>query len=370
MTGCCCHRRRAPGKPVSRRLWPANALAATNQQVSINSVSCASAGNCSAVGTYTASDGGEGLLLSETAGSWATGVEAVLPASAAIATPGVSLTSVSCASAGNCSAVGNYQEPANDPYSNNLQGLLLTETAGTWGTGVQAVLPANAYGPGPGVLLGEPLGGNDGVSCGSAGNCSAVGTYTASDVGGGGLLLSETAGTWRAGVEAPLPARGGWLRSVSCASTGNCGAVGNHGNNSGGADGLLLTETADKWTAVKATLPANASAPDQFVELLSVSCASAGNCGAVGDYKDSSGNYRGLLFDSSPLRPCVVPRLNGKTLAAARRSIRSHACSVGRIKHARSRTIKKGRVISETPKAGKRLKHGARVNLVVSSGRR
>jgi eukaryotic-like serine/threonine-protein kinase len=64
----------------------------------------------------------------------------------------------------------------------------------------------------------------------------------------------------------------------------------------------------------------------------------------------------------------VVPKLKGKTLSAAKRAIKSHACSVGKIGHAASRTVKKGHVISQKPKPGGRLKHGAKVNLVVSRG--
>jgi beta-lactam-binding protein with PASTA domain len=69
------------------------------------------------------------------------------------------------------------------------------------------------------------------------------------------------------------------------------------------------------------------------------------------------------------LKPCVVPKVNTKPLKRAKRSIRAHGCMIGKIRHARSRTLKKGRVISQKPKAGRRLKHRARVNLVVSSGR-
>ena len=65
-----------------------------------------------------------------------------------------------------------------------------------------------------------------------------------------------------------------------------------------------------------------------------------------------------------------MPKLKGKTLKTARRSLKSHHCSTGKIKHAHSRTVKKGHVISQKPKAGKRLKHGAKVNLVVSTGKR
>src|SRR5437764_13070525 len=90
------------------------------------------------------------------AASWATGVEASLPANAG-SIPDVALNSVSCAAAGNCSAVGKYVDS-----SSNVQGLLLTETAGTWATGIEASLPANAA-SNPVVFLGS-------VSCASAGN--------------------------------------------------------------------------------------------------------------------------------------------------------------------------------------------------------
>jgi serine/threonine-protein kinase len=65
----------------------------------------------------------------------------------------------------------------------------------------------------------------------------------------------------------------------------------------------------------------------------------------------------------------VVPKVKGKTLSAAKRSIKSHACSVGKIKRATSMTVKKGHVISQKPRPGRRLKHGAKVNLVVSKGK-
>jgi beta-lactam-binding protein with PASTA domain len=60
----------------------------------------------------------------------------------------------------------------------------------------------------------------------------------------------------------------------------------------------------------------------------------------------------------------------GKSLKAAQRAIRAHNCNVGKIKRAASRKIKKGHVISQRPRSGRRLKHGARVSLVVSKGRR
>lgn len=337
----------------SEAALPANA-ATTNQNVSINSISCASAGNCTAAGTYLGSSGyRQGLLLTETAGTWASGVEAKLPANAAT-NPYVGLSSISCASAGNCTAVGDYSDNAG-----NGQGLLLTQTSGAWGVGSEVTPPGNA-GTNPSAGLAA-------VSCPSAGNCSAVGSYRTTsgnnmealvltETGGSwstavelslpadaaatnqlaglyaiscpsagdctavggyqfmsgadswasqGLMASENAGSWGTGVEPSLPANA-WtpnpqagLSSVSCASAGNCTAVGNYSSNSPGNQGLLLTETAGSWSSgVEAALPANAktSAPGPLEGIGSVSCASPGNCSAVGEYSDSSGNGEGLLL--------------------------------------------------------------------------
>jgi PASTA domain-containing protein/List-Bact-rpt repeat protein len=78
-------------------------------------------------------------------------------------------------------------------------------------------------------------------------------------------------------------------------------------------------------------------------------------------------------FDRRPTPPppkCVVPKLKGKTLAAAKRAIKSHHCSVGTVHRATSRTVKKGHVISQKPRPGARRRHGAKVKLVLSKGRR
>ena len=265
---------------------PANAISAGD--VGLDSVSCASAGNCTAVGDYEDHSGHEqGLLLTETSGRWSTGIEASLPANAG-KNPGANLLSVSCASAGNCIAVGGYEN-----RSGILRGLLLTETSGTWAVGVEPSLPANAISGG--------FVGLDSVSCASAGNCTAVGGYQDRSGNTQGLLLTETSGTWAVGVEPSLPANAGTnpdasLLSVSCASAGNCTAVGGYQDRSGNTQGLLLTETSGTWAVgVEPSLPANAGTnPDAQVG--PVSCASAGNCTAVGGYHDRSGRDEGLLL--------------------------------------------------------------------------
>jgi uncharacterized delta-60 repeat protein len=68
--------------------------------------------------------------------------------------------------------------------------------------------------------------------------------------------------------------------------------------------------------------------------------------------------------------PCIVPKLKGKTLRAAKRAIRKAHCSVGKVSKAFSTRVTKGRVISPKPRAGKRLAPGSKVRLKVSKGTR
>jgi len=67
-------------------------------------------------------------------------------------------------------------------------------------------------------------------------------------------------------------------------------------------------------------------------------------------------------------RFCVVPRVVGKTLAAARATLTRAGCRVGRVTR-RASTARAGRVVRQTPRAGTPLARGARVNLVLSRRR-
>ncbi len=284
---------------------PANA--AEDPEARLWHVSCPSAGNCTAVGSYQMPPEHEeeppreqGELLSETDGRWEPAVEATMPANAA-PDPLVERFgdgALACPSVGNCTAVGEYRDSAG-----HEQGFLMSETGGTWGTAVEAPLPANV-GPNPQVAL-------DRLSCPSAGNCTAVGNYTEpSRNGWQGFLVGETAGTWSATAIVPsLPANASpnqeermEIGGISCTSVGNCTAMGNYTDRSGDLEGFLWTETAGVWgTAVEETLPANA-ALDPLVERYAqggLSCPSAGNCTAVSDYTDSSGDNEGLILSET-----------------------------------------------------------------------
>ena len=162
--------------------------------------------------------------------------------------------------------------------------------AGSWGRAIAM--------PGLGPLN---KGGNadvSSVSCASPGNCSAGGYYT--DGGGHqqGFVVSEQNGRWGKAIEVPglgalNKGRNAQVLSVSCASPGNCAAGGYYGNRSRfqcrHGRGFVVSERNGGWG--KAIEVPGLAALNKYGQAVawSVSCASAGSCAAGGSYEDSSG---------------------------------------------------------------------------------
>jgi hypothetical protein len=105
----------------------------------ITSVSCESAGDCVAGGDYTDSSRLQAFVVDESGGSWGTAQQ--VPGSAALNTGGSALVrSVSCASAGICAAGGRYTDS-----SGHHQAFVVDERWVT-GTAMSLSAPAVTYG--------------------------------------------------------------------------------------------------------------------------------------------------------------------------------------------------------------------------------
>jgi hypothetical protein len=123
-------------------------------------VSCPSVGNCSAGGQYVdGSSHTQLFVVSEVHGRWG---KAIKVTGIAADNQHASITSMSCRSAGNCSAVGNYGYP-------HEQVFVVSQVNGIWGTAIEV--------PGMAALNTGMFAMIKSVSCGSPGNCSAVGLY-------------------------------------------------------------------------------------------------------------------------------------------------------------------------------------------------
>jgi hypothetical protein len=257
----------------------------------IISVSCATAGNCSAGGYYSDASGDfQVFVVGETGGTWGTAIE--VPGTAALnkganAAGITDINSVSCATAGNCSAGGQYIDASGD-----VQAFVVGETGGTWGTAIEV--------PGTAALNEGGDAQISSVSCATAGNCSAGGQYTDASGHVQAFVVRETGGTWGKAIEVPGTAalnEGGdaQISSVSCATAGDCGAGGQYTDASGDIQAFVVGETGGTWgTAIE--VPGTAALNEGGDALISsVSCATAGNCSAGGQYTDASGDWQALV---------------------------------------------------------------------------
>ena len=258
---------------------PGTAALNQNGNAVLTSVSCASAGNCSAGGSYSGSSGNQAFAVKEVNGTWQDAIEV----------PGIgtlnqddsaTINTVSCASAGKCSAGGTYLDSAN-----HRQVFVANEVNGTWQDAIEV--------PGTATLNQDGQAELYSVSCAAAGKCSAGGWYTDSSGNTQAFAANEVNGTWQDAIEVPGTATlnqdgRAAVNTVSCPVAGECSAAGYYRDSSGNTQAFVANEVNGKWEAaieVPGTATLNQGG---FAETESVSCATAGNCSAGGTYTDSN----------------------------------------------------------------------------------
>jgi hypothetical protein len=245
---------------------------------SLADLACASAGNCQAVGSFQqiSHNGASDRVLTrpfaaaESAGSWAAEKLVQQPANSS-PNPDAALLGVSCPAAGQCVAVGGY----NATRQHKPRPMATAQAGGSWLRAVQITLPGNAS-------RNPHLGGSlDSVACTGAGSCVAVGSYVTRSPGR--LLpmaVIESHGRWGSAHEVPLPAgpASGALTSVSCRSTGLCVAV---GYDTAGPP-FALTERHGRWSRAVRIGKTGTGASRPMQDASSVSCGSS-SCVVIGD---------------------------------------------------------------------------------------
>jgi hypothetical protein len=242
--------------------------------VTLTSLSCPDAGDCAAVGDYTATHAQWGFIATETDGVWAQATPVAAP-SAPASVLGTTLGAVSCSGIGECTAVGSVTVAASS--GRYEEPLAATESGGTWGTSDTLNMPANAITIADAQAAQSGLTTIDLLSCSSAGNCDAAGSY----VTGGltqGMFITESNGSWQTETQAADPAGGDNTTSVtdlSCSSAGDCAAIGLSG---GAASNLLFSESGGTWSGGTAPQTTTGHAGTLF----SVSCPIVGSCTASG----------------------------------------------------------------------------------------
>jgi len=109
------------------------------------------------------------------------------------------------------------------------------------------------------------------------------------------------------------------------------------------------------------TLTATASRGSKFTGW-SGTCGDPGNCAVTLNASTAAV----ATFQAQ----CVVPNVLGQPLSKAQERLKAAHCSTGKVTSAYSDKLGKGRVISQRPHGARVRPRGARVNLVVSKGRR
>jgi hypothetical protein len=325
-------------------------IAGLNQagKAEVMSVSCSSPGYCVAGGYYTSGHSGGGVaftsafVVSQVNGTW--GMARQAPGIAALNTGGLaSITSVSCSSPGNCSAGGFYY--ISTTAFSRYVGFVISQVNGTWGrakkiphtpgiSSVSCASPGNCgaaatlvvsqvdgvWGAAKNVAV--PSGSNFGharittISCAAPGGCSAGGFGTRQERS---VVVSQVSGVWGTareirGTAALIKGKRSRVASVSCAAPRNCTA-GGYGFRQAAAGSstrefavpYVATQRKGRWGRAEKIPGIGTLSTHGYAVVTSVSCASRRNCAAAGRYSTTSYNPDG----SGPGQAFVLNKTNG-----------------------------------------------------------
>jgi len=247
----------APTTPAGAVTWGSTTIPG-----SLSAVSCASPGNCTAVGTN--------IIANEVGGKW-TSIPAPIPAGANPS--GVYGAGISCPGVNSCVAITSLASS-----SSNLVGIEM-QSSGSW-TAQLAPLPTDAMSSGQYAYINS-------ITCPNTETCVAVGSYYKARYDEYSFIDTLSGGVWTS-ARAPLPSNAIGsqdnlgLNSVACTSTTTCVAVGSY-DSYGYAQGLIETLSNGTWQPSEAALPSDA-VPSSNLNLTSVACSSASQCSAIGSY--------------------------------------------------------------------------------------
>jgi len=258
-------------------------LLSSPQEMYTSSVSCSSPGNCAVVGQFRNNNGDlEAFSMTSTNDVWSTARPAVFDAGIQSNSPNAFLYSVSCSSPGNCTAVGSFKN-----VNDKTQAFTMTSTNGEFGKARPAQFNTADQNASPDDALFS-------VSCASPGNCTAVGIFLNSNDGSEAFTMTSTNDLWTkarpavfdAGIQSNSPLA--LFNSVSCVSPGNCTAAGMFKNSSAGFEAFTMTSTNGVWDTARPAVVSAIQDEAKYGLFNSVSCASPGNCTAVGQVRNSN----------------------------------------------------------------------------------
>ncbi len=249
------------------------------------SVSCAAPGSCVVGGRYVDANGAQrAFIAEETGGHWNDAIEV---ARALNLGGDAVVTSISCAAVGSCAVVGQYA-----PRAHASQAFVVEETTGVWNKPLEIAGSLNA--------------GLDGtlsaVTCPSAANCVAGGSYVAATPGSRPYVVVETNGNWGTPITLgqTFLATSAIVTSVSCADAGDCAAGGEYTTHAGATVAFVANETSGTWghgqaIAQSTRSPSGAYSPVTQASVQAISCPAAGQCEVGGQVQLTATNAQAYV---------------------------------------------------------------------------
>lgn len=221
------------------------------------------------------------------AGTWGTAHPVALPPVINFG-QGALINAIACPTAGNCTAVGHFTDS-----HQHRAAIADSEVNRTWAAAVQPFGTVESFAASDDLL---------GVSCSAPGNCSAVGVLTTTMAYTEGVTLDQVHGTWVEGNYFIQNQKGAQLSAVSCPpkATNVCAAGGFAVDASGKTQGLLAVESNQSpdgaWSALPAVPGLASLNAGGNAAVDSVSCPSTGNCAAAGFYTDSHAHQQAFVI--------------------------------------------------------------------------
>jgi hypothetical protein len=203
----------------------------------------------------------------------------------------INVHSVSCSAPGDC-VIGGDASSQDDNYGETQDGWVATETSGRWTSLVPVTIGWSGW-PGRYITVNS-------VSCASPGNCAAVG-YDSEEIEPegtvdtyGAYVIDEVNGT--GGTATPISgfaASGGSVTALSCTAPGDCGAGGWAYAGKQGTERVpfISDQVNGAWSS--AEVPGYSALSQATVnagpEVSAITCTAPGDCAAGGGFRTSGG---------------------------------------------------------------------------------
>jgi hypothetical protein len=128
------------------------------------------------------------------------------------------------------------------------------------------------------------------------------------------------------------------------------------GTDLGGASAVMFGET-----------PATAFTVESETQITAIAPATTKRGAVPITVKTLAGTSELVRADEFGYSGCIVPKVTGRSLQAAKNVLRGHGCKIGKVKKMKGATAKNGKVVTQSKPKGKILPAGAKIKVTLKA---